>query len=159
MPTKKTKKAPAKKTAAKKAVKKAPVKKAVKKTAAKKITKKAPAKKAVKKSTAKKATKKVAKKVASKKKSGKKSLTYANEQTAFWVTNGQILNSLIALRDALDEMEKEVYSYHAGGAHNDFANWVGAVLSDSKCATELEKAKTPNSAKTVVVKHLKSYSI
>lgn len=88
-----------------------------------------------------------------------KPLVYADNQTSFWVSNGQILNSLIALRDALDMMEKEVYHYHAGEAHNDFANWVAAVLCDVDCAKDLEKAKTPTSARTVVVKHLKTYSI
>ncbi len=111
-----------------------------------------PAKTVAKKSAVKKVSKKVSTKT-------KKELVYANNQTSFWVTNGQVLNSLVALRDALDEMEKEVYLYHAGGAHNDFANWVGAVLSDGTCATELEKAKTPSSAKTIIVKHLKSYSV
>jgi len=66
---------------------------------------------------------------------------------------------LLALRDALDEMEKEVYAYHAGNAQNDFANWVAAVLADNACATDLQKAKTPKSAKTTVVKHLKYYSV
>ncbi len=88
-----------------------------------------------------------------------KPLVYADNQTSFWVSNGQILNSLVALRDALDAMEKEVYHYHAGEAHNDFANWVAAVLCDEDCAKDLEKAKTPTSAKTVVVKHLKAYSV
>ena len=151
MPTKKVVKKTAKKAPApKKAVKKVSKKTAVKKTAKKKVAKKAPAKKSVKK-TAKKAVKAKA--------SGKKNLVYANEDTSFWVNNGEILNSLVALKEALDQMEKEVYAYHAGGQHNDFSNWVATVLSDAKCAKDLEKAKTPNSAKTVVVKHLKSYSV
>jgi hypothetical protein len=115
-------------------------------------------KKVVKKTPAKKATKSVAKKVA-KKAPQKKSLIYADDQQSFWVTNGQVLNSLVALRDALNEMEEGVYSYHAGQAHNDFANWVSEVLADNACAVELQKAKTPKSAKTVVVKHLKLYSV
>lgn len=145
MPTKKvTKKAPAKKTTAKKAVKKASVKKTVKKTT-------------VKKPVSKKSVKKTAKKAGGKK--TKKELVYSDNKTSFWVTDGQILNSLVALRDALAEMEKEVYSYHAGKAHNHFADWVNDVLADAKCATELKKAMTPKSAKTVVVKHLKFYVV
>lgn len=88
-----------------------------------------------------------------------KPLVFADNQTSFWVSNGQILNSLVALRDALDVMEKEVYHYHAGEAHNDFATWVSSVLCDTECAVELTKAKSPSSAKTVVVKHLKTYSV
>ena len=137
MPTKKAAKKVAKKSVAKKAVKKA----VAKKTVAKKAAKKTPAKKATNKSLA------------------KKSLVYAPDTASFWVQNGDILNSLVALRDALNKMEKEVYRYHAKGAHNDFANWVGAVLCDEQCAKDLEKAKTPATAKTVVVKHLKYYAI
>jgi hypothetical protein len=75
------------------------------------------------------------------------------------MTDGQVLNSLLALRDALDRMSEEVYSYHVQSDKNDFANWVGAVLCDEGCAKDLEKAKTPKSAKTVVVKHLKYYVV
>jgi hypothetical protein len=151
MPTKKTVKKVTKKVLKKAVLKKKAVKKVVKKT-----TKKKPVKKTIKKVTKKvikKATKKVIKKTAN------KSLVFANEQTSFWVSNGKILNSMIALRDALDEMEKEVYQYHAGNAQNDFANWVAVVLADQKCASALEKAKTPLSAKTTVVRHLRYYSI
>lgn len=132
MPTKKTTKAAApKKAVAKKSVKAAATKKA------------APKKTAIKKST----------------KKTKKELVYADNARSFWVTNGQVLNSLLALRDALDEMEKEVYGYHAGKAQNDFAVWVDQVLCDAACAADLHKAKTPKSARTVVVKHLKLYTI
>lgn len=130
-----------------------------------KHTTKVVAKKVITKKVAKKASvvkKPVVKKVAKKspvQKSTKKSLVYAPDQQSFWVTNGQILNSLLALRDALDEMQDEVYSYHAGKAHNDFAKWVDAVLADKACAVELEKAKTPKAAKTVVAKYLKSYLV
>ncbi len=120
------------------------------------------AKKAVKKAASKNPAKKTVAKNAVKKTAGKKNkkqLVYADNKKSFWVTNGQILDSLIALRDALDEMEKEVYSYHAGKAHNDFANWVELVLDDAACAADLHKAKTPRSAKTVVVKHLKYYTL
>jgi hypothetical protein len=54
-------------------------------------------------------------------------------------------------------MEKEVYRYHTDKKQNDFANWVADVLGDVNCAKELDKAKTPRSAKTVVTKHLKYY--
>lgn len=124
----------------------------------KSVAKKAPAKKVV----AKKVTKKVVKKVPAKnatKASTKKPLVVAPNEKSFWVTNGAVLNSLIALRDALDEMEREVYSYHVSKEHNDFAAWVDAVLCDEKCAKDLAKAADPVKAKTVVVKHLKVYAV
>lgn len=117
-------------------------------------TKKPVAKKSAQKTSAPK--KSVAKTTA--KKSASKSLVYASDSTSFWMTDGQILNSLIALKEALSAMPKDVYQYHAGGEHNDFANWVEVVLCDGDCARDLRKAKTPVSAKTAVVKHLKHYS-
>lgn len=122
---------------------------------AKKATKKKVAKKATKK-VAKKTTRKVAKKAT--KKATKKNLVFATDGESFWAKDGQILNSLVALRDALERMDKEVYAYHISN-DNDFARWVEAVLCDIECATALRKAKTPSSARTVVVKHLKLYAV
>lgn len=130
-----------------------------KKTSTSTVTKKVAPKKVVKKAASVKPVKKVAPKKAAAKGAAKKSLVVADDQRSFWVKNGRILNSLVALRDALDEMEKEVYSYHAGEAHNDFAKWVSDVLADNACAVDLGKAKTPQTAKSVVVKHLKFYAV
>ncbi len=114
----------------------------------------------VKKASAKKAVKSV-KKVATKTKKAeaKKTLVYATNANSFWVNNGQILNSLIALKEAIASMENEVFSHHVNKDKNDFADWVENVLCDSACANDLRKAKTVASVKTVVTKHLKSYQI
>ncbi len=117
--------------------------------------------------TPKKATvKKVAKKVTSKKtsattskKAGKKTLLIANNQQSFWVNNGQILNSLLALETALGSMTKDTFSYHVAKDRNDFAQWVEYVLVDAACAADLRKAKTVSTAKSAVKKHLKTYQI
>ncbi len=137
-----------------------PTKKAKKTTKAKKVVKKAVrkvAKKATKKVTKKKTAKKAAKKTTRRKK-GKSPLVYSSDMKSFWVSDGKILNSLVALRDALEAMDKAVYQYHTRGRGNDFAKWVEAVLSDKNCAKELSKAKTQKGARAVVVKHLKYYS-
>lgn len=133
----------------------------VEKTTKPKVTKKVAVKKLTKKTIIKKVAPKKTIKVGVSKKTpvSKKNLIVANNQTSFWVKNGEILNSLVALRDSLEEMEKEVYLYHAGGNHNDFSNWIAAVLSDIECAEAIEKAKTPKSAKIIVTKHLKKYHI
>ncbi len=89
----------------------------------------------------------------------KRPLVYSIEATAFWTNDGQILNSLTALRDALASMSKTVFSYHVGAGRNDFAQWVEDVLSDVACADELRKAKTAATAKAVVVKHLRNYHV
>lgn len=139
--------------------KKATAKKAVAKKTTKAVAKKAPVKKVTKKPVVKKAPvkKKVAKKTTSKK--PVKDLVYAPDHKSFWTTDGEILNSLVALSDAFSQMDNDVYKFHAGGAQNDFSLWVDGVLCDSDCAAALAKAKTPKSARTVVVRHLKLYTI
>lgn len=100
------------------------------------------------------APKKVAKPVAA-----QKPLVYASNDESFWTTDGQILNSMTALRDAFAQMQKAVFTHHVTKDKNDFAAWVDDVLGDSACAAELRKAKTPATARMVVVKHLKTYRI
>lgn len=124
--------------------------KATKKASA--TTTKRPAKKAVKK-----ATTKTTKKTASKKASKKRPLVEAPNEQSFWTTDGQVLNSIVALNDALDEMQEAVYRYHVDKDRHDFADWVELVLDDPDCAAALRRAKTPKSARTVVVRHLKLY--
>ncbi len=138
VPKKSTTKVAAKKTVAKKTV--------AKKTPVKKVTTKKPAVKAA-------AKKGVVKKVA------QKPLVVADNAQSFWVTNGEILNSLLALRDTLAAMDDGVYAHHARPEQNDFAIWVNDVLCDNECAQALAKAATPKTAHAVVVKHLKLYAI
>ncbi len=102
--------------------------------------------------------KKVVAKKSSAKKAGK-SLVYASNNASFWTQDGQILNSLQALHDALTTMDAVVYSYHAHKDDHHFANWVEIVLLDAACASDLRKAKTVAGAKTAVAKHLKTYTI
>ncbi|MFW6210139.1 MAG: hypothetical protein ACOC4E_01460 [Patescibacteria group bacterium] len=129
-----------------------PQKKTAKKTA-KQVSKRTATKST--KKAAKKATKKSAPRAAGK--SAAPRLVYASNNESFWVSDGQVLNSLPALRDAFTEMDIAVYRYHAEGGQNDFAVWVRQVLGDDACASALEKAKTPKGARTAVVKHLKHY--
>ena len=88
-----------------------------------------------------------------------KDLVFASDQESFWMQNGEILNSLMALNDAFGAMDKDIYQFHAHGTSNDFSIWVDTVLCDAECAADLAKAKTPKSARTIVVKHLKLYTI
>jgi hypothetical protein len=117
---------------------------AVKKVVAKKVVKKPAVKKAS--STAKKTT-------------NKKPLVFADSTHAFWMSDGQILNSLAALEQAFSTMSGKVYGHHVSKDKHDFANWVEVVLCDNSCAADLRKTKSPKGAKLVVSKHLKSYSL
>lgn len=127
------------------------------------VVKKVATKKVVaKKVVAKKINKKVlnpVKKTPTKKTETEKTLLYADNDHSFWVKNGQVLNSLIALQEALASMEKEIFAHHVGGEKNDFADWVDSVLCDKICAADLRKTKTSTSARTAIIKHLKSYKL
>ena len=110
--------------------------------------KKAVAKKVVKKAAAKKAVS-----------SSKPALKYAPNQHSFWVVDGQILNSLSALKEALDVMDKATFAHHVAKDKNDFAVWIETILVDKDCAVDVRKAKTPAATKTAVTKHLKKYDL
>lgn len=101
----------------------------------------------------------IAKKVATKKVAEKKQLVFAENNNSFWVSDGQILNNLCALHQALAEMEADIFAHHVNKEKNDFADWVEKVLFDIDCANSLRKSKTPTSAHKVVVKYLKTYNI
>lgn len=86
-------------------------------------------------------------------------LRYADDAQSFWAANGEVLNSLLALRDALERMDAETFQYHVRDGQNDFSLWVGEVLGDGTCAAELAHCTTPSKARTVVVRRLRSYSL
>lgn len=136
-------------------VKKASVKKVVVKKAT--VSKKPSA--VAKKEVAKKAAPKkvAAKKTTAVKAAGLKKIVVASDKHSFWLNDGQILNDLIALKNAFSKMEKEVYHYHTKNGRHDFANWVEDVLHDSLLAEDLRKSKTPKTAHLSVEQHLRLY--
>ena len=127
------------------------------KTASKSVTKKA-VKKSTKTSAEKAPTKSAKKSTRTPKKEGKfKALVCAQGKECFWTTDGTILQDLDQLQLALGTMDDEVFLHHVNKEKNDFADWIEHVLGDSECAKALRKAKKPSSAKTVVVRYLKTY--
>jgi hypothetical protein len=119
-------------------------------------TKKAASKPTVKKAAPKKAA--PAKKSTAKK-NNKRQLVIATREHAFWVNNGEVLYSLVDLRDCLPGMTARVYRYHADYEHHDFALWVEHVLGDAACAAALRAAASVTAAEVVVIKHLKRYAL
>lgn len=119
------------------------------------------------KSTVKAASpKKTAPKAAAKKKtpakttkSSAKVLICAHNGECFWTTDGKVLADLTELRDALKEMADDVFMHHVTSEKNDFADWVEHVLGDCDCAQDLRTSQKPAAAHTVVVRHLRSYSL
>jgi hypothetical protein len=92
-------------------------------------------------------------------KAAKKELVCAEGETCFWTVSGEILADLQELRDLLARISPDVYAYHVSAEKNDFANWVETVLADPELAADLRKAKQPKTAHTVIVRHLKFYSL
>jgi hypothetical protein len=141
------------------ATKKAPVKKvSIKKTIPSVLS-------ASKKTTTKKTSvpkfpvnKTIVKKPISKKNVPIIKLVVASDSQSFWLQDGQVLNSLIALEAAFKSMSMTTYSYHVSTDGNHFADWVELVLADSVCASELRKAKTVKTAHETLKKHLASLS-
>lgn len=90
-------------------------------------------------------------------KTEKMALICAHNDECFWTTDGKVLANLVELRDTLDSMAEEVFTYHVNKEKNDFADWVESVLQDAELAAALRKAKKASTAKTVVVRRLKIY--
>lgn len=146
----------------KKVVTKKIAKKVTKKPIAKKVAKTIKTTKVTKSSKATKATSKaklVVKTKASAANKAKKDLIFTSNEQSFWVNDGQILNSLLALHEALLGMNDEVFYHHANQDKNDFADWVEFVLCDGSCAIDLRKVEDKAKASTVVGKHLKTYKV
>ena len=135
-----------------------PKKVTVKKVVVKKTVTKAPAKKVVPKPVSVGAKKASAKKAAAKKVDPKR-LVVASDSESFWVTNGHVLNSLVALEAALKTMTKSVYDYHISDSGSDFADWVETVLMAPHCALELRKANTAKAALVVVTAYLTEHQL
>ena len=94
------------------------------------------------------------KKVVTKKPKGGTKLVVASDSESFWISDGQILNSLLALEAAFKTMPAATYTYHACTDGNHFADWVELVLADNVCATALRKAKTASAAQVIIKKHV-----
>lgn len=134
-----------------------PTKKTTKKTTSKKTAVKK-AKKLTSKKTVKKAHK-ITKKQTAKQTIEKKNLVKAKGSACFWTRDGLILESLVTLSNALRNMSDDEFYHHVTKDKNDFADWVEEILHDAECASALRKSKKPNTAATVVVRHLKYYKI
>lgn len=96
---------------------------------------------------------------AAKKKIKKAALVCANGSECFWTTDGRVLSNLVELRDSLSAMGDEAFKHHVTKDKNDFADWIEYILGDKALAKALRKAKKATSARTIVVRRLKTYDI
>jgi hypothetical protein len=71
------------------------------------------------------------------------------EEKRFWCSDGRYLNNLEELRDALNQMSAETFSYHSNEIKTDFTNWVKDVIGDAQLARDLLNATQTQAAKAV----------
>lgn len=83
-----------------------------------------------------------------------------NPSNYFYLCNGAILRNLDELFNALQNIDDNVYKYHANNEKNDFSNWIKEVIGDSELADNL---KIANKQEAIAIlngrfKFLKEYS-
>ena len=66
-----------------------------------------------------------------------------SEAQAFVMSDGQILQSLDELSEAINLIEPEVFEAHVNSEKNDFANWVEHVFGEVELANSLRQYPTP----------------
>ena len=64
-------------------------------------------------------------------------------ESAFYLHNGKVLNSVRELFDEIHKMPESVFFHHVTPERNDFSNWVKDVIGDKTLAGKIAKAGTP----------------
>ena len=72
------------------------------------------------------------------------------EEHKFWCHDGCVMKNLQELRDALANMNDEVFAYHANADRNDFSNWVREIIKDETLARQLARSRDRASAARTV---------
>lgn len=74
----------------------------------------------------------------------------------FWVNDGHVLKNMEELTSALEDMNEDIYTYHANKDKNDFSKWVSEVIGDNKLANDLLSSRSKESAVKKVKARLNS---
>ena len=111
-----------------------------------------------KKRQAKKTTeKKAVKKPAAKKKKAAPTKSHALRSVTgtltFKLANGREVSSLFELAHVFDNLEENIYQYHANEGKNDFAEWITNVFK-SKPLAEAIRALPKRDAQVKILKYL-----
>lgn len=61
----------------------------------------------------------------------------------FYLCNGAILKNLDDMLNALQNIDDEVYEYHANNEKNDFCNWIKDIVGDTELAFNLKMKSKP----------------
>lgn len=76
----------------------------------------------------------------------------------FWACDGRISGNLKELRDNLELMSDETFSYHCNSGKNDFAIWIAQSLKDEKLAKAIQKVKDRKGMVKKIEARLKDFS-
>jgi len=76
------------------------------------------------------------------------------EEHVFWSCYGRLINSMRELKEALEEMLDDAYTYHARQEKNDFSEWMRYVVGDQKLARDLEKSQNRTQAANKVAERI-----
>lgn len=95
------------------------------------------------------ATRTRGKKVLDKEQAGKY-MSRVPRENVFWCTDGAVLNDMMELRDALNIMSDQTFSFHSNEIKQDFAVWIREIIGDEELADELESASTRQEAARMV---------
>ena len=66
-----------------------------------------------------------------------------NPSHCFYLCNGAILKNLDDMLNALQNIDDEVYEYHANNEKNDFCNWIKDIVGDAELAFNLKMKSKP----------------
>ncbi len=85
----------------------------------------------------------------------RKALNDVDDPFLFWLCDGTYLKNLYDLKDSLEFMSDEVFTYHVNKEKNDFSKWIEDIIQDKRLANGLRKARTKEQAKKIVSKRIK----
>jgi hypothetical protein len=80
------------------------------------------------------------------KQEARKFLSNVLEEYVFRCHDGQIINNLKELQNALATMSDDTYLYHSNSDKQDFSNWVQDIIGDQKLAKDLNNSRSRTKA-------------
>lgn len=84
----------------------------------------------------------------------KKIITDVPDEYSFHLSDGRSLKNIIELKNALESMNNQLFSYHINDEKNDFYIWIRDIIGDNKLAQDMKKVKNRTQALRVVVQRL-----
>ena len=71
-------------------------------------------------------------------------------EKAFWLSNGQKIDSIKDLYRILDNINDEVFAYHVNSERNDFSTWIKGVFHEKDLAEKISKIQTKKKIKSAI---------